>query len=119
MKIYEITGEAAIDLLADIMEPMVEIVSDEEIRKAAEKGTNNLRLVQMILKKKKKEVLKIMALIDQEDPETYAPNIFVLPKRLLELLSLPEMRSLFFSQGQKNEGEHSGSVSENTEVLEK
>lgn len=115
MKISELKGEQALDVLADILEPVVEILQDKEIMDEARDGATNLGLVQKILKLHKKEVLQIMAIVDQEDPETYAPNIFVLPSRLLELFSMPEMKVLFTSQGQKNGGEHSGSAMENTE----
>jgi len=118
MKIAEYTGVDAIELLADIMEPVSEILQDTEIFKVVQSGANNLKIVQVILKRHKEKVLEIMAIVDQEDPETYKPNIFVLPMRLIELFSQPEMRALFIGQGQKKDGERSGSATENTEVPE-
>ena len=112
MKISDLKGEKALDVLADIMEPLVTIVGDPEIQKAT-KETNNLGIVQKILKTHKKEVLQVLAIVDQEDPETYEPNILVLPTRLLELFSMPEIRRLFTSQGPKTDGESSGSATEN------
>ncbi len=118
MKISDYKGEEAIELLADIMEPLTEILQNEDIRNAAASGAGNLELVKNILKHGKKEVLEILAIVDQEDPETYKPNIFVLPKRLIELFSQPEMRELFISQAQKKDDIYSGSAMESIEVVE-
>lgn len=119
MKLADYKGEDAIELLADIIDPLTGILGNEEIRKVAEEGANNLKLVKTILKHGKKEVLEIMAIIDKENPKTYKPNIFALPIRLLELFSQPEMRMLFISQAQTTDGEPSGSAMANTEVPEK
>lgn len=118
MKISEYKGEEAIELIADILEPLTVILQNDEIRGIASKGAGNLELVRAILKHGKKEVLEILAIIDGENPETYQPNIFVLPKRLIELFSQPEMRELFISQAQKKDDIHSGSATENIEVVE-
>lgn len=118
MKLAEYTGEDAIELLADIIEPLAEILQDKEIATAVENGSTRIKLAQMILKRHKRKVLEVMAAIDREDVENYKPNIFVLPMRLVELLSQPEMKELFLSQGQMNIGEPSGSATANTEVPE-
>lgn len=115
MKISEFKGVDAIDLLADIMLPACKIVEDAEIQNYIASGGSNLGLVQKILKSHPEEILDIMALVDQEDRETYEPNVFTLPKRLIELFSMPEMKMLFFSQAQRTDGESSGSATENIE----
>ena len=38
MKLSEITGEAALDLLADIIEPAAEIMSDPKVKELFEKN---------------------------------------------------------------------------------
>jgi hypothetical protein len=117
MKISDYKGEEAIELLADIMEPMAEILKDEEIRKMADTpGTPYIKIAQKLLKRHSKEVLHILALIDQEDPKKYKPNIFTLPMKLVELISMPEIKTLFTSQSQMNGEEHSGSATESTEA---
>lgn len=120
MKIAEYKGTEAIDLLAEIMIPVCKIIEDEELRNyLTSGGVSNLGMVQKILKSHPEEILDIMALVDQEDRETYEPNIFVLPARLIELFSMPEMKMLFLGQGQKTDGERSGSATETTGAPEK
>lgn len=115
MKLSDYRGEEAIDLLADLLGPVVKIYNDEEFRDAVSEKSSNLEIVQLLLKRHKKEVLYMMALIDKEDPETYSPSIFGLPMKLIEIMNIPEMRLLFMSQGQKNASVNSGSATENTE----
>lgn len=115
MKLSDYKGEEAIDLLADLLTPIVTIYNDEEFRKAVDEQKTNLEIVQLLLKMHKKEVLLMMALIDQEDPETYEPSIFGLPYKLMEIMNMPEVSMLFLSQGQKEGLENSGSATENTE----
>lgn len=115
MKLSEIKGEAAIDVLADLIDPMSEIISDKEIETLFKMNAPKLKLVKTALKKHKKEVIEILAVLDGESPETYDVNIVTLPLKVLELLNDPMVANLFQSQGQKNQEEHSGSAMGNTE----
>lgn len=118
MKLSDYRGEEAIDLLADLLDPVSVILTDTEFRDAVGKKKTNLQIVQLLLKRHKKEVLLMMALIDQEDPETYKPSIFGLPLKLMEILNMPEMSLLFMSQGQTTESGPSGSAMESIEEAE-
>lgn len=118
MKISEYKGEEGLELIADIMIPMIDILSDSELQKYANGGVSNVILVQKILKLHTKEVLDIMARIDQEDRETYNPSVFELPVKLVEIFSQPEIKKLFTSQGRKKDGEPSGPATENIKVRE-
>lgn len=98
MKFSEIKGERALDVLADIIEPVSEIMGDKEIESILRSGKAPVRAIKLALKNHKRAVLDMMAAIDGEDPATYEPSIFVLPKRLLDLLNDPEVQRLFSSQ---------------------
>ena len=102
MRWDELKNEQAIEALADIFDPIAEIASDEEIKKAA-RSDNKVMTVKLILKKHSKSVLKIMAAFEGVPVEEYECNILTLPVKLIELFNRPEFTFLFPSQGQKTE----------------
>ena len=113
MKLSEIRGEDAIELLGDILIPATEIMADPKVSSAVESGKPKLIIATIILRNHAKSILTILALLNQEDPETYNPSILVLPKMIKDLLEDEELMSLFHSQGQLKEDESSVSASEN------
>jgi hypothetical protein len=113
MKLSEIKGEEALDVLADIMEPAAIIMADERVLETVQ-SEPQLVAAAKILKWHKKEILTVLAYLNQEDPETFKPSILALPRMVLELINDPEVKDLFRSQGLTMEGESSISASENT-----
>ena len=113
MKLSEYQGEAALDILADLIEPVGEIMTDKEIGEVFKK--NRFKAIGLAIKNHKKAVMQIMATIDGVPVEEYKCNVFTLPVKILELLNDPEMIQLFQYQGQTGDAKSSGSVSENTE----
>ena len=110
-KLSEIKGEDAFDVLAEILEPISVIATDEEFVSLV-RNHNKIGAVKVLLKNHKKEALFVMAVLDEEDPETYAPSIVRLPSMILELFNDPELLSLFRSQGTVTS---SGPATESTE----
>lgn len=104
MKLSEIKGERALDVLADLIDPVSEIFGDKEIMTELQSGKAPAKAIKLALKNHKRAVLDMMAAIDGEDPETYQPSLFVLPKRLLDLLNDPEVQQLFSSQETTSDG---------------
>ena len=98
MKLSEIKGEKALEVIADLLDPMSEIMSDKEIADNLKNGKAPIKAIKLSLKNHKKAVLDMMAIIDGEDPETYSPSLLEIPKRLLDLLNDPEVQRLFSSQ---------------------
>ena len=113
MKLSEYQGEAALDILADLIEPVGEIMSDKEIGEVFKK--NRFRAIGLSIKNHKKAVMQIMATIDGVPVEEYKCNVFTLPVKILELLNDPDIVQLFTYQGQTGGANSSGSASENTE----
>lgn len=114
MKLSEYKGEQALDILADIVEPAAAIFADKEIKDIYESGQPKLKLVKVIIKRHKPEVMQILAALDGEDPETYSPGLFTLPLRLIEILNDPELASFFEQQSQIATVESSGSATGGT-----
>lgn len=113
--IYELRREEALDLLADIIEPATEIMSDKDIAEEL-KNEKMVKAVSTIIKKHKKSVLEIMARIEGESPETYSPNILQLPFMVLMILNNKELIELFRFAGRQEETNSYIGVSENTTV---
>ena len=75
MKLSDIQGDKALDLWAEIIEPVSMILSDESV-KTVFKEESKLKLAQYIIKNHKKEIVEIMARLDGKDPANYTVNFF-------------------------------------------
>lgn len=113
MKLSEFHGEKALEVIADIIEPITAIVNDSEVREAS--TVTFAKAVSVALKKYTKDVLYVMAVLDDTDPKEYNPSLVEIPKKLMEMYNDEDLRSLFTSQGQ---GTSSGSATESTEETE-
>lgn len=98
MKLSEIKGEAALDLLADIIEPATEIMTDPNMQKLI-KAKNKGAIIKVLIKDHKKSIIEILAALDGVSAEEYQVNVLTLPIKLLELLNDKELMSFFTSQG--------------------
>ena len=113
MKLSEYQGEAALDLLADLIEPAGEIMSDKQIGDIFKE--NRFKAIGLAIKNHKKAVMRIMAIMDGVPVDEYKCNVFTLPVKILELLNDPALIQLFTYQGQTGDANSSGSASENIE----
>ena len=113
MKLSEYQGEAALDILADLIEPAGEIMSDKEIGEVFKK--NRFKAIGLAIKKHKKAVIQIMATMDGVPVDEYKFNVFTVPLKILEILNDPDLVQFFTYQGQTGEAIFSGSFSGNTE----
>lgn len=116
----DVKGEAALDLVADLIDPVTEIMSDPVVA-AAYRGTEDnpgskANAIKVAIKTHKKAITTILALMDEQDPKTYEPSAMVIPVRLLQILNDPDMNSLFTLPDQSSEENTSGSVSVNTKA---
>lgn len=112
MKLAEFEGEEALDALADLIEPVVEICADKKIAQYY-KGGQKIKAVQQAIREHKQAVITILAIMEKENPEEYKPKLVTLPVKMLELLNDPDLVSLFQQQGQSSSA-FSGSAMENT-----
>jgi hypothetical protein len=126
MRLSEFKDEEALDLLADIIEPVGSILEDDEIAKIYEDNKSDgfgikakLQTISVMIRNHKPEVIEILAKLNKKDVSEFHCNVLTLPKELLSLINDPIMQDFFASQVQ-NEGEISSApVTENTEETEK
>ena len=102
MRLSDYKGEEALDVLADIIEPLANIITDEEIQEMAKKdNTPVLAMVKPAIKNHKRDLIEILARLENKTVEEYEKtmNLLTLPKQVMELLNDSEVQSLFQSQG--------------------
>ena len=114
MRLSEIKGEQALDVIAEIIDPLTELALDKELR-----GKPKIMMIKGALKSHKDAVIAILAALDLKTVEEYRENmnLYTLPQQLLEIFNDPEMETLFYSQSQTEETSF-GSATENTEAHE-
>lgn len=102
MKLSDFKGEEALDVLADIIEPLTYILGDNEMQELANKQAPAVAYIKPILKNHKKELIEVLARLENESVDEYVKNLSLisLPKQILELINDPEVQSLFHSQEQ-------------------
>lgn len=100
MKLSEYKDEAALELLADLIEPASAIFADEEIKAAYEKKESKAAMIGKAIKRHKPEVMRILAALDGVPVEEYHCNILTLPVKLLQILNDPDLTDFFSSAAQ-------------------
>ena len=101
-------GEETLDVIADITEPAILIMSDTELRKLLSEEKGRMKAIKRALKYHKQEVLQIMAALDGIDPDDKEAfdefvdgvNLFTLPRFLITIFNDPDIMSLFTLQEQ-------------------
>ena len=101
MKLSDYKGEEALEVLADIIDPITEIVQDNKLVEAIKAASADkeaiAQLIKPILKDHKKEIIEILAALEREKPEEYAKRLtlLTLPAKLIELFNDPDIQQLF------------------------
>lgn len=113
----EIKGDDALELIADLLEPATEIMSDKDV-KTAYYSKNMASAVKTAIKGHKDAVRLILALLGGYDTETYNPNVTEIVQSAMQILTDKALQDLFTYPNQKSEEDISGSVSENSEAKE-
>lgn len=97
-KLSEIKNEEALDVLADLLEPAMEIIGDAEIKTLARAG-KKMEAIRHAIKGHKSAVITILARLDSTPVEEYQCNVITLPAQLLEILNDKELMDFFGLQG--------------------
>lgn len=117
-KLSEYKDEDALNLLADLIDPTVEIFGDPEVAKWV-RAKVHIKAIQVALRKHQKDIIDMMALLEDVPREEYHFTLSTLPKMLLDVMHDPELKDFFELQGEMAQETPSGSAMENTEEEEK
>lgn len=111
-KLSEYKDDEAIEVLADILEPVCMICADKEVQDSM--SGPKLVIARTCMKNHPKEVRQIMAILDGVPFEDYHIGVFDLPIKMLEILNDEDLINFFRSQGQMGSSNTFGSATENT-----
>ena len=94
-KLSEIKGEEALDVLAEILVQITDIVNDEEVKAGFNK--NIATCVSVALSKYKTEIISIFAAINGKSVEETVEEIDILslPSYIIEIIEEPTIQRLF------------------------
>ena len=111
MKLSDVKGEKALDMLADLIDPIMEIIEDKEVSKILksrndkDKAESTKRIlgkaVSTAIKNHKKAVIAILATLDDIPVDKYECNLLSLPKKMMDVINDPAIFDLFTSQSQE------------------
>ena len=111
MKLSEFKDDAALELIADIIEPATEILADPAIKEAFSRS--KMAAIKVAIKSHKNAIREIVARLDGKNPEEYHFTALSLPVKLLSMFNDPDLQQLFTSSGQKEDETACSSASEN------
>lgn len=117
-KLSDYVGDEAIELWADLFDPISAILSDVEVANVVRSTQPKLAIAKVILKNHKEDTEQILLRIDPE-PITGLNIITRLLAILSDIGSNPEIKSFFvLAEQEKMENVSSGSVMENIKAAE-
>lgn len=111
------TGEEAIDLWCDLLEPISRVISDVEVARVIRAHKSYMDIAKVILKKHKKDVEEVLLRID-DTPVTGLNIVTRLVSLLSDIGKNEEVETFFRYAEQTKTEESSGSAMENTEAGE-
>jgi len=115
MRLSDFENEEAIDLLAEIIDPAVDIMSDADIVNIVRSGKPSILAVKKALKDHKQAVVSMVAILHRKTPETVKFTLPTLIKDLLDMFNDPEIKAVFRLGSPEKQSESSGSATETTE----
>ena len=117
MKLSEYKNEDALDLLADLIEPVSVLMTDEKLKKMVADSAQRIDVAKYLLKAHKKEIIAVLARLNGAD--VYDANIVDILTQVLDLINDPVLTDFFESQVRNWGGEISTPAMENIEETEK
>lgn len=116
-KLGDYKDEEAIELWADLLDPIGEILQDKEIAKAYREKGNPVQVAKVILKRQRKAATEILLRVDPTPVDGL--NIIVrLVEILMEFEKSDELKGFFGFAGTVTDSVSSGNATENTEDAE-
>ena len=120
-KLSEFKDDEAMDVLVEILEPSSNLIKNNKfkltIRGDKEKNIkpNKMQAIKIAITENRKDVVKIMATLNETPVEDFHYNLLTLPKMMVELFNDKELIDFFQYRGETDLEIPSGSATENTE----
>lgn len=118
-KLSDYEGNEAIELWADLLEPLTKILGDESVQEVVRSGAPKLLIAKEILEKHSEEAKEVMLRIDPT-PINGLNIIIRLVSLLADIGQNEEIKSFFgYAEQKRTESKFSGSVMESIKEEEK
>jgi hypothetical protein len=120
-KLSEFRDDEAMDVLCEILDPAINLISDKEFRlavwgsKEKEIAPDRKKGIKIAMKDHRSDVVKILAVLNETPVEEFHYNVASLTLMMLELFNDKELIAFFAQQGRRTSQTPSGSATENTE----
>ena len=114
MRLSDFKDEKAIEVVADLIDPISVIA--QEVKKTKKDDMSVAQIVAIALKNCKKEAMQMFAVLNDIPVEEYHCTGVTILSDMIQMFSDPQLMQLFGLQSKIQTS--SGSVSENTEVAE-
>lgn len=116
MKLSDFKGEDALDVLAEIISPVTEILNDGDIKNAWQSNRDLASCCELALKKHRKAMITVLATTQQKTYEEYMKTVtvFSVPLHLAELASDEVLLNFFLPPPLMKEVESFGGATEIT-----
>ena len=106
MKLSEIKGDRALEVIADVMEPIANIANDAEAKKVFQNATNEplFKVLPSVIKKHKKDVYSMLAILDGVTVAEYSKNASItkILKDFADVIMDESVQALFISANPEN-----------------
>lgn len=93
MYLNECTNEEALDIIAELLGPVAEIASSDEVQKAVKSNKPKLVIAGLAIKANKPAIMDILR-IASGNPD-YKKNAVGILADVVEILNVPELANLF------------------------
>lgn len=117
-KILDARGDEALDVLADLLDPVTEIAQDADISGMMKEGgkATVAQFAAAVLRKHKPAVIRIMAVDDGKtvEEESKLLSVATIPLRLMGILNNPAIKKMLFGVAETSgSADGSSAASEN------
>ena len=114
------SNEENLDLFADLMEPVAEILTDPEVTEKVKGGGKPIQAVKAAIKGHHDAVITILALLEGVEVEDYTvPPPAALLVKIMNLVNDPMVQEVFTLQGLPDTAASGGSATETTQAKDK
>lgn len=113
MKLSEITGDRAFEVLEALIDPISVLAKDKELLDKLMKEKDIKGAVKKLLKEHRQTIIEVYAILEGVEPKEYKYNVLTFPIKLVQLLNDPELLQLFSSAEVMRDAISSSSASEN------
>ena len=114
MRLSDFKDEKAIEVVAKLLVPIGNIAADKEMASVQKNSKHMGEFVSLLLQKHTQDVMTMLAVLNDQDPADYHCNAATVLSDTFQMISDPQLMSLFGLQRQTPAS--SGSASENTEA---